>query len=233
MQLDRAALPVMRKAQADAVAERDRLQPTIPTLEVRVEGPRGAGVEVAIDGKVLLPGLLGEKRPVNPGRYKATATRADTTVVMDVDVATGAAARVVLKLPPLPPPPSPRMPALRKVGWAAIGVAGAGLVTGAVAGLTALAKGQSLLSKCENHVCSTTADFALTGGYDAARAASTAGFVVAAVGIAVGVPILVVSPKVEYAYPDGRTAPPPRSAPPQAAISPWITWGGAGLRGIF
>src|SRR6202012_508338 len=64
MQLDRTAIPVMRKAQVDAVAERERLQPTIPTLEVRVEGPRGDGVEVAVDGKVLLPGLLGEKRAV-------------------------------------------------------------------------------------------------------------------------------------------------------------------------
>jgi hypothetical protein len=44
MELDRAALPVMRKAQADAVTEREKLLPSIPTLEVRLTGPLGAGV---------------------------------------------------------------------------------------------------------------------------------------------------------------------------------------------
>jgi hypothetical protein len=233
MQLDRTAVPVMRKAQVDAVAERERLQPTIPTLEVRVEGPRGNGLEVAVGGKVLVPGLLGEKRAVNPGTYQVTATRPDTAVTEEVRVSPGGAARVVLKLPPLPPEPEARMPVLRRLGWAGIGLAGAGLVTGGVAGLVALAKGQALLVKCTNHVCTTPANLALTGPYDAARAASTAGFVAAAVGAAIGVPILVVSPRVEYAYPDGRTAPPPRSAPPRAAIETWLTWGGAGLRGIF
>jgi hypothetical protein len=237
MQLDRNALPVMRKAQAEAVAEREKLLPTIPSLEVRLEGPKGDGVEVSVDSKPLLPGLLGEKRPVNPGRYKVEAKRADTSVAEEVTVVAGAPARVVLKLPPLPPPPEARMPALRKAGWASIGVAGAGVVTGSVAGLVALAKGQSLLLKCQNHVCTNPADFAGTASYDAARAASTAGFVIGALGLAAGIPILVVSPRVEYAYPDGRPAPAPRASgregAPQVGAEPWVAWGGAGVRGFF
>jgi hypothetical protein len=103
------------------------------------------------------------------------------------------------------------------------------VIVGGVSGLVALAKGQSLLVKCPNHVCTSPADYSGTSSYDAARTASTVGFVVGGVGLAVGIPILVVSPKVEYAYPDGRPAPPPKGA----AVEPWVTWGGAGLRGIF
>ena len=236
MQLDRGALAVMRKAQADAVAERERLLLTIPTLEIRLEGPQGAGVEVTVNGKVLLPGLIGEKRPVDPGSYKVDARRADTTVSRQVDVASKEAGRVVVELPPLPAPPQPRMPLVRKLGWAAIGLGGAGVITGAVAGLAAIAKGQSLLLACPLHVCPDKTTLAQAGGYDAARGASTAGFVVGAVGLAAGIPIVAVSPGVEYAYADGRVAPAPepaKEAPPRATITPWITWGGAGLRGIF
>lgn len=236
--LDRGALPVMRKAQADAVTERDKLLPTIPTLEVRLEGPQGEGVEVLVEGKALLPGLIGEKRPVNPGNYKVEARRADTTVSQEASVPPSVPVRVVLKLPPLPPPPQPRMPALRVAGWVSIGVAGAGVIAGGVAGVTALVKGQSLLGKCQNHVCTSAADYAGTGSYDAARTASTVGFVVGGVALAAGIPMLVVSPKVEYAYPDGRIAPPPKDKPgaepaPRARVDTFVTWGGAGVRGIF
>jgi len=233
MQLDRGALQVMRKAQADAVVERDRLLPTIPTLEIRLEGPRGDGVEVAVDGKPLLAGLLGEKRPVDPGKYTIVAKRADTTVTRDVAVALRDAAQVVLPLPPLPLPPAPRMPLLPKVGWVAVSAGGAGLLTGGIAALAAVAKGQSLLTACPLHVCPDPATLAMAGPYNAARAASTAGFIVGAVGLAAGIPIVIASPSVEYAYPDGQVAPPPKDAPARAAIAPWVTLGGAGLRGIF
>jgi hypothetical protein len=233
MQLDRNALPVMRKAQSDAVAEREKLMPTIPSLEIHVEGPAGDGVAVAVDGKVLLPGLVGEKRPVNPGKYRVEARRADTTVAQDVTIALGEAARTVLKLPPLPPPPTERMPPLRAGGWTAIGIAGAGVVAGSVAGLVAVAKGQSLLAECPRHMCPDAVTLGKTSSYDAARAASTAGFIAGAVALAIGIPLLVVSPKTEWVYADGRPAPPPKDAPPKTSFETWITWGGAGARVRF
>jgi hypothetical protein len=240
LRLDRGALPVMRAAQADAVAEREKLLPTIPMLAVWLEGPVGDGVEVSVDGKVLLPALIGEKRQVNPGKHRLDARRADTTVSKDVTIALSDSARVVLTLPALPAPPAPRMPALRKVGWVAVGVGVAGVVTGGVAGLVAFAKGKSLLSQCPNHACPTERTLALAGPYDAARSASTAGFIAGAVGLAAGIPLVVVSPPVEYVYADGRPAPAPTGAPapaPRASftpwVTPWVTWGGAGVRGIF
>jgi hypothetical protein len=224
MQLDRAAPKVMRKAQVDAVAEREELLPRIPTLEILLDGARGSGVEVTVDNKPLLAGLLGERRKVDPGRYRIVARRADATVEKEVNVAPGDAARVVLAMPPLPPPPAERMPMLRKVGWGAIGAAGAGVIIGAVSGGVAAAKGHSLLSQCPNHVCPTQADLSLDGSYNAARAASTAGFVIAGIGLAVGVPILVISPKLE---------PVPRDTAGSARLSTWIGWGAAGARGDF
>jgi hypothetical protein len=230
MQLDRAAPPVMRKAQVDAVAEREKLLPTIPTLEVQLAGPVGEGVAVTVDDKALLPALLGEKRPINPGAHTLAAKRADTTITQQVSVSVGEPARVVLKLPPLPPAPAARMPPLHLAGWAGIGVAGAGVITGGVAGLVALAKGQSLLTQCPQHVCPDSKALALAGSYDTARFTSTAGFIVGAVGLAAGIPLLVFTPSVEYVYPDGRPAPPPAQ---KAHVEPWVTWGGAGVRGIF
>jgi len=124
-------------------------------------------------------------------------------------------------------------------------VGGAGVITGGVAGVVAVLKGQSLLVKCPDHVCATQAELALAGPYNAARAASTTGFLVGVAGLVAGIPILAISPRVEYVYPDGGSAPKPpaegspdgRPAPPPHAgtvsFAPWVTWGGAGVRGVF
>ncbi len=82
--------------------------------------------------------------PGQPRQVHASRPSAPTpTVTKDVVVALGEPARVVLPLPPLPLPPAPRMPLLRRVGWASVGVGGAGIVVGGIAGLVALAKGQT------------------------------------------------------------------------------------------
>jgi serine/threonine-protein kinase len=234
MQLDRYAPPVMRKAQADAVAEREKLVVSIPSLEVRLTGPLGAGVDVSVDGKALLPALLGERRPIDPGKHTVDAKRADTTVTKTVTIAPAETSKLVIEMPPLPPDPVPRMAPLRVAGWVGVGVGGAGVVAGAIAGLVALAKGQALLSQCPGHVCSTPGMLAQAGSYDAARTASTAGFVGGAIALAAGVTLVLVSPRQTWVYPDGRPAPPPAAptAPPPA-VSLDLTLGGASLRGIF
>jgi hypothetical protein len=226
LELNRNAPKGVRKAQADAGEERDKLLPRIPSLEILLEGARGSGVDVTVDHKPLHWVLLGEKRRVNPGRYRIEAKRADATVTKEVSLGAGESARVVLELPPLP---MPRMPARRVAGWAAIGVAGAGAVTGSVAGIVAIAEGQSLAKSCANGACASAADPARTRSYDAARAASAAGFVACGLALAAGIPLLVLSPKVEYAYPDGRPAPPP----PSISLQPWLGPASAGVRGTF
>lgn len=233
MQLDRAAPPVMRKAQADAIGERDKLLPTVPMLDVRVEGPQGDGVKVTVDDKPLLPGLFGEKRPIDPGRHIAVARRADTGVTQEVTLAPGGTAQIVLLLPPLPAAPVGRTPPLRTAGWVGIGVGAVGAALAVANGAITLALEQRLLTDCGPMHRSCPSDAAgRISVYKLTGALTTVGLVTGAVGLGFGLPAVVLSPKVAYAYPDGSPAPPPRDAP-KAMISPWITWGGAGVRGIF
>jgi hypothetical protein len=230
LELSRNAPKAMLKAQVDAAAEREKLLPTIPSLEILLEGARGSGVDVTVDAKPLLPGLLGEKRRVNPGRYRIEAKRGDATVRKDITLAAGDSARIVLELPPLVAP-TPRLPMMRKVGWGAIGVASASVIVGGVAGAVAFAKEQSLLKTCPNYVCQSSADLARAGSYDAARAASVAGFVVGGLALAAGVTLLLVSPKEEYVDTNGHVVPAPKDS--AARISPFVGPGGGGLQGTF
>jgi hypothetical protein len=230
LELARNAPKAMLKAQVDAAAEREKLLPTIPSLEILLEGARGGGVDVTVDAKPLLPGLLGDKRRVNPGRHRIEAKRGDATVRKEITLAAGESARVVLELPALSAPPTPRVPLMRKVGWGAIGVAGAGVVVGGIAGAVAFAKEQSLLKTCPNYLCQSSADLARAGSYDAARAASTVGFVVGGAALAAGVTLLLVSPKVEYIDANGHVVPAPKDS---ARIGPFVGPGGGGLQGAF
>jgi len=229
MQLDRAALPVMRKAQSDAVSEREKVLPTIPTLDVRLEGPRGDGTTVTVDDRPLLPGLLGEKRPIDPGKHVAVARRADTSVRQEVILAPGGAAQIVLLMPALPPAPVATTPPLRVAGWVGVGVGAAGAVLAAVSGAITLAVEQSLLVDCTGgHTrCPATASGRIAT-YDLTGKLTTVGLITGVAGLGFGIPAVVLSPKAAYAYPDGSPAPAPK-----VMIAPWITWGGAGVRGSF
>ena len=232
MQLDRAALPVMRKAQVDAVGERDKLLPTIPMLDVRLEGPRGDGVSVTVDDKPLLPGLLGEKRPIDPGKHVAVAKRADAGVTQEVILVPGGTAQIVLLLPPLPAAPGARTPPLRVAGWVGVGVGVFGGVFAAVNGAITLALEQSLLRDCTADKMCQAGAAGRIATYRLMGKLTTVGLVTGVVGLGFGIPVILLSPRAVYVYPDGRPAPPPKDAP-KAMIEPWITWGGAGVRGIF
>jgi len=232
MPIDRGAQAVMRKAIIDAVAERDKLLPTIPTLEVQLDGPQGDGVTVVVDGQPLLPGLIGEKRPVDPGHHKATAKRGELEVTELADVEPGQAARIVLRLPPLPPPPPPPaagVPAMRVAGWVGVSVGVAGAVVGAVSGIIALEDAQSLgaSKSCANFVCGP-AEAGTIATYHAARTLTTTGIVVGLAGFAFGIPVLLKTPKTG----DGPGARPPGEAG-RTGIEPWVSLGSAGVRGTF
>lgn len=233
MQLDRFALPVMRKAQVEAVAERDKLLPTIPTLVVKLEGPVGDGVAVTVDDKPLLPALVGEKRPANPGSHRAIAKRADVEVTRETQVKMGEAGEIVLKLPPLPPKPMERMPPLRVAGWVGLGLGIAGGVFGAVNGVIAIAQQQSLSSECKlgKTLCPKSAAPTIAT-YNVVTRLTTIGLITGLAGLAFGIPVLVVTPKGEWVYPDGSPAPAPKDTP-KVSVEPWIGPFGAGVSGSF
>ncbi len=225
VQLDRYAPQVMRKAQAEALAERDKLLPTIPTLDVTVEGPTGAGVTVSIDGKPVPPALLGQKRPVDPGAHRVEAKRADTTVTREVTLKLGEAGEVALKLPPIPAKPKPpdTFP-YRTVGFVGVGVGVAGALFGGVNGILALTTDQKLVTRCgSDHLCPAAA-WPQADAFDLMRAFTTAGLVIGATGLAVGIPFLVAAPGPPK---------PGAEAPAAVRIDPWIGVGSAGVRGTF
>lgn len=234
MQLPPAAPLQHKKAQAEALDEREKLMPRIPTVLVTLKGPRGDGVEVSLDGKKLPDALLGQEQPIDPGKHKLEAARKDTTVKREVDLKESDKANVELKLPPLPlPPPPPEPPeakTYRALGWIGIS-AGAGLfLVGVGNGLAAIAQQSALLEKCPDRRC-TPEHHAADSLYDVTRAISTAGLIGGVALGGAGLTLLLLAPKAPAPAAPSAAGGAGEAMAPRADI--FITWGGAGVRGIF
>jgi hypothetical protein len=237
MPLDRSAPPLMRKAQADAVVEREKLLPTIPQLVIRLEGPRGEGVTVTVDDKPLDLGLIGEKRAVDPGMHRASAKRADAETSGEAALKPGQTSQILLTLPPLPPPPEERSPPLRVVGWVGVGLGAAAGVFAAVNGGISLAQEKTLLAKCgASHDACPPSLAGTLSTYRVTTKLTTAGMVTGLVALGFGIPVLALSPRSEWVDAHGKPVPPPQDHRPAARgprVETFVTLGGAGVRGIF
>jgi hypothetical protein len=238
-------LPVKPTESAKASAARAEAQPLLAQyrtrlgrLTVRVEGE---GARVRIDGDVV----QGEAPwSVDPGLHRIEAERGDVRVGDEVRIGEGEARTVSLHLPaapaPVPPPgvaaaelhvpapppvapttqPSPaEMPTRRTspLAYAGFGVAGVGLVAGTVTGVLTLTRAVALRNDCRNGECLPSADLGTTR---ALGDVSTASFIIAGAGLAVGVGALIWGGK-------------PASTTEHARIEPWIAGPAAGLRGVF
>lgn len=222
MTLEKNPPAVMLRAQVDAAVERDKLLPTIPQLKIEVTGPTGAGVKVMLDGRDIPSAMLGEKLPVDPGKHAVRAVRADSTVERELSVAPGESTQILLSLGPLPlppPPPVPVSPPLRIAGWAAIGVGAAGTVMFAVSGGLAVSLADSLTNDplCPDNRCSPSLQ-GKVDSYQTTRTLTTVGLTVGLVGLAAGVPLVLLNPP---------------KTPKEAHVTPWIGAGSVGLRGSF
>jgi hypothetical protein len=107
------------------------------------------------------------------------------------------------------PPPSS---GFQTAGWVAMGLGGAGIVLGAVAGSVAVGQNAELDEVCEDDVCPRSAQPDVDA-YDRTRALSTVGFVVGAVALTTGVVLLLVPSS------GGRPAVEARLGPGSAAVS--------------
>ncbi len=143
------------------------------------------------------------------------ATQQPATLVPEArqDALPMAAAPTLAETPPAPPASS----AQRTWGWVALGVGSAGLLTGVVAGIDVLAN-SGLRNNCPNGTCNPSkVGSDSISSYNTMRSLSTAGFIVGGIGTAVGVTLLLWTPK-------------PGPAPGMAL---WLGPSSAGVKGAF
>jgi hypothetical protein len=201
----------------------------IPSLQVQIDGlAPGAEVELRVDGAVVPPKAARFPRKVDPGAHlvEVEAEGFDdakrTIVVRERDSAQLriAMAREGSASAPVDDGASEGPLGLSIMSWVGFSVGAAGLVLGAVAGGITLANVSELDERCPSgrDECPES----LQDDIDQAQAishASTAGFVIAGVGAAVGVAGLFLFG--------------PLSFDESGLVRPWVGIGSAGVTGRF
>ena len=242
--LPATAPPAFTRAIADAARELASLEPRIPTVTIVVEGAPSA--KVTLDGAPVPSAVLGVGRMVDPGAHTVRAEadgfapaqsvftaveRNNQKVTLRLERVAGAVPAVAPPPPgaapspgagppptPLSPSPSSSGPTRKLLGFVGLGVGGAGLVVGAVAGGVAVSKHASLQKVCPGGACPASQASNLDG-YHVVSALSTAGFVAGGVLAAAGVVLVVTAPR--------------STEPSSAGVAPVIGAGRIGLRGWF
>jgi hypothetical protein len=214
----------------DATEAAARLAPKLATLtiDLNVVGPGGEGVpargvDVTLDGEKLAASLVGTPLERDPGVHvvKVTGDHVQGPVQRAVDLASGDAKRVALRVvvtpdkpaepevpgaTPLPatPPPADDDAARaratkRTIGWTAIGVGAAGLVGAGISlGIRQSALG-SVNSSCPLHTeCPTTLQPTVSRGQAASTAFDVLG-ILGVVGVGGGVVLLATSGHTQQA----------------------------------
>jgi hypothetical protein len=199
---------------------------------------------------------LGLKRPVDPGSHKVAATAdgyhpADTTF----SVAEGGTAAATLKMEKGPAAPegaaaggaamgSPSEPGAdtgggkgsmnKTLALVAFGVGGAGLVVGGITGLIALGKAGDLKDKCPDKSCPASEQDNVDS-YKSMGTISTVGFIVAGVGGAAGLILLLTAPSgsASGSAAGSRFATVPVKRDTGLSMTPYFGGTSAGVSGRF
>lgn len=236
-----------RKAARDSEVELVQLRPKIPKLTVVPSGPGAADPDlvVMLDGTAMNRVVIGVETPVDPGKHRVTARapggdEASEEFTLDekqkrrlelvvpagrgLPPDDGAPAVMSAPAPPASPPPPASSGASvsstqRILGFTALGVGAAGVVTGLITGLMAASKYSQAESGCPGRACveGSPGDDALKS-FRSLRTVSTVGYVVGGVGLAGGITLLLTLP----AKPAVRAS----------GVHPWAAWVGAGQAGV-
>lgn len=221
------------RQEADALAA--AMQPRLASLTVHVKGAPQSPPKISVDGVPVPPDAASQPRVVNPGRHVVVLDVNGRTAQAEVTVEEGKTRDVELEAPAGPaPPPSPPPPppvaisseppaghATSPLVYVGFGTAAAGLAVGTIAGLVTLSKAGSLKDVCRNGRCPPSAQSDLDSS-STTGAIATVGFVVAGVGIGVGVAGLFL----------GKSEPPPATTTaPSARL--FVSPTGGGVRGTF
>ena len=199
-----------RLARQEAKALAEQLLGRIPKLIVEIRGVEDdTPVSLSVDGKDVARAAILHGLRVDPGKrlVRAEANGYITrerlvevvegqdrivTMTMRLSHVEPPVARVPPPVAPVPaPPPPPSTSPWTIVGWAGVAVGTVGLTQGIVFGVLTMNSESELADACVDRVCPTSAQPA----FDEARTlahVSTASFVLAGVGAAVGITGLVL-----------------------------------------
>jgi hypothetical protein len=235
---------VWKGAVKNAEREIQAIKPRVAWLTIQVTGPLEAHVEV--DGRVLPPEVLGQRRPENPGdrtfvvsapgfisqeEKRLLTEGADTTLHIEL-------------LPERKPEPivvtkqiisSPREGEAERKGnpyrvltYVSFGVSAAGLATGAVAGILWVKLRGDITSSCGGLVCNAQNDSEASRQradkrrYDTLGSISGVGFAVGIAGAAAGTALLLFQPNAAA-----------DSAPKSTRLTPFFGPTALGVAGTF
>jgi hypothetical protein len=190
---------IQKQAQTDATRELKELKARIPVVKIEVKGATPAEVAVSVDGTPLAATLVSEPRLVNPGEHKIEGTHGAERAQAIVMVGEGQSATAVLEFSRVKPAGASVASdtksgggPFRTLAFVALGVGGAGIITGSVAGILAIDK-KSVIDDspaCEGLSCN---DRGLVDSYNTLRTVSSIGLIAGAVVAGVGVTLLFTS----------------------------------------
>ena len=221
------------KAVDDANKEVGAISPRIPWVTITVLGP--SSPEVVIDSTPVPHASLGVKRAINPGTHKVKiSAEGYHPQEKSIVLTEGQSLSVNVELEQAPeaaPPPEKKAPAAvavdtsggggewrKTVAYVSLGVGGASLIVGGVAGALALAKYSQLADACPDPNACDPSQRASIDTYHRLGTIADVGFIVGGVGVAAGVVLLLTQPKETTA---GTT------------VTPYIGLGSAGVSGKF
>lgn len=197
-----------RNARVEAAKLDAELARRIPTIQLEVTGPQAeTPVTVSIDGSALTGAAALQPRRVDPGQrvvvVEAPGFRSETREI-DLVEQQHEVIQVALEVDPnakvAPPDPSGSteravdedagLP-LTVATWVGFGVGGAGLILGGVTGAIVLSRTSDLEGRCGGTSCPASEQEAHDTTQTLANV-SNAGFVLGAVGVAVGTTALIL-----------------------------------------
>ena len=178
---------VQAQARADAEKELSELKLRIPNLVITVAGASDSEVTVSLDGKEIPSALLGEDRPINPGRHTIVGRRGAEEQSASVTVVESDRKQVTLRFAARSAvsPTASGSGSRRTLAIVGFALGGVGLAVGTVFGLGARSTWNDAKSTRDNTLAKeagTKADL------------STIGFVVGGAGLAAGSVLWLTAP---------------------------------------
>jgi hypothetical protein len=196
------APPAYQRAVHLAEERLRELRARIPRLLIDVKGAESErrALQLWVNDEPLSAELLGIERRVDPGLYVVRAELGDKIVRREVRLQEGSALRVVLDPSSVKTEQHSARERIRidsgpqlqnTAGWASLGIGGAGLLTGIVAGVVTQRKHDDLEAECKPTCAPELRDE--VDSFEAARTTSWVGYGVGLAGLVTGTLLLLTS----------------------------------------